>query len=316
MKVDENEFILAQKYRPQTLDDLVFPDKYKKKLSAYIKKGEIPNLAFWGTIPGSGKTSTTNAIVNELGCDTLWINGSTDRGIDAVRENITNFTSTNSIDGKIKVVVIDEADQLTSDAQKALRGIIEDVSKTCRFIFTGNYKENMINALLARFTSYDLDDIFQHSYKKELGTQIYMRLIALLENENIEFKPEDVQNIIKSMYPSTRDMIMLIQDSIIDGKLEVTDVIDNITLMNDAFKFVKMKDFPALRLLLNDVVAPDLFISQVFKNIDNYFTPKSIPHVILLLSAYQDSARNAKNPVITITAMFTSIMSNSDIELL
>lgn len=314
--IDEREFIWAQKYRPQTVDDLIFPDKIKNKLKGYIKKNEIPNLAFWGTIPGSGKTSATNAIIKDLDCETLWINGSRERGIEAVRANITNFTSTNSIDGRIKVVIIDEADQLTTDAQKALRGIIEEVSISCRFIFTGNYKDNMIDPLIKRFTSYDLDDIYQHEFKQELGLQIFHRLMYILSNEEVEYNPADLQTIITNMYPSTRDMVMLIQDSVFESKLEVTGVMDNLAQMTKAFELVKANDFSSLRLMLNDVTMVETFITQIFKNIDKYFTVSSIPHVIVLLSDYQDSARNAKNPTITVTALFTKIMGDSNINLI
>jgi len=315
-KINEREFIWAQKYRPQTVDDLIFPDKIKKKFQSYVQSGEIPNIALWGSIPGSGKTSAATAIITDLDCEVLWINGSRERGIDAVRVNITNFASTNSIDGRAKVVIIDEADQLTADAQKALRGIIEEVSVSCRFIFTGNYKDNMIDPLIKRFISYDLDELYQSEYKQELGLQIYHRLVYILENENISYAQDDIKSIITNMYPSTRDMIMMLQESSYGGQLEVKNTIDTLSHIKHAFELIKQNNFPALRLMLNEVTMVDTFITQVFKHIDEYFAVESIPKVIMLLSDCQDSARNAKNPTITITALFTRIMGDKSIILL
>ena len=206
--IDDSHFIWAEKYRPQNIQDLIFPETMKAVLVDWMNKGEIPNIGLFGSMPGTGKTSLANAIIKTLGADVLWINASKDNGIDTIRAKVGQFASTVSVLGKIKIVVYDESDYLTPNAQATLRSDLETFSKNCRFIFTGNYPDKIIDPLLNRLQIYDLDKMYQ-DYKPELGKHIYHRINFILANENISAEPAQVQEVVKNFYPSTREMVML-----------------------------------------------------------------------------------------------------------
>ena len=160
----EFDKIWVEKYRPAKLNDLILDDKSLRIVSQF--KGEIPNLLFVGS-PGTGKTTLARIIVNDiLGCNYLYINASDESGIDTIRHNITNFAQTKSFDGGVKVVVLDEADGLTSQAQAALRNTMETYAKYCRFILTANYKHKIIPALQSRCQSLDLKPVIDQAVKR------------------------------------------------------------------------------------------------------------------------------------------------------
>ncbi len=160
----EFDKIWVEKYRPAKLDDLILDEGSLRVVSQF--KDEIPNLLFVGS-PGTGKTTLARIIVNDiLGCNFLYINASDESGIDTIRHNITNFAQTKSFDGGVKVVVLDEADGLTSQAQAALRNTMETYAKYCRFILTANYKHKIIPALQSRCQSIDLKPEIKQAAKR------------------------------------------------------------------------------------------------------------------------------------------------------
>jgi len=312
-KVDEKHFIWAEKYRPQNIQDLVFPDDMKKVLNKWMNDGEIPNIGLFGSLPGTGKTSLANAIIKTLDADVLWINASKDNGIDTIRAKVGQFASTVSVMGKIKIVVYDESDYLTSNAQATLRSDLETFSKNCRFIFTGNYPDKIIDPLLNRLQIYDLDKIYQ-DHKSELGKQIYHRINFILQNENVTADSSQVQEVVKNFYPSTREMVMFIQHNHVDGKL----VLEQLANSNDVSKNIMIEtgknEFMKVRSLLNDITVPDIMYSYIWKHLDEYIVPESQPAVIILLAKYQDMSMKAKNKIITLMAFFTECMKDANIK--
>ena len=207
----EFDKIWVEKYRPVKLDDLILDDKSLKIVSQF--KDEIPNLLFVGS-PGTGKTTLARIIVNDiLGCNYLYINASDESGIDTIRHNITNFAQTKSFDGGIKVVVLDEADGLTSQAQAALRNTMETYAKYCRFILTANYKHKIIPALQSRCQSLDLKPVVDQAAK---------RCFNILRLENVKVSEEQKKKfviLVKKHFPDLRKTINEIQKSIVDGEL-------------------------------------------------------------------------------------------------
>ncbi len=207
----EFDKIWVEKYRPAKLNDLILDDKSLRIVSQF--KGEIPNLLFVGS-PGTGKTTLARIIVNDiLGCNYLYINASDESGIDTIRHNITNFAQTKSFDGGVKVVVLDEADGLTSQAQAALRNTMETYAKYCRFILTANYKHKIIPALQSRCQSIDLKPEIKQAAK---------RCFNILKQENVNVSDEQkikFGQLVKRTFPDLRKTINELQKSVVDGEL-------------------------------------------------------------------------------------------------
>lgn len=207
----EFDKIWVEKYRPAKLDDLILDEGSLRVVSQF--KDEIPNLLFVGS-PGTGKTTLARIIVNDiLGCNFLYINASDESGIDTIRHNITNFAQTKSFDGGIKVVVLDEADGLTSQAQAALRNTMETYAKYCRFILTANYKHKIIPALQSRCQSIDLKPEIKQAAK---------RCFNILKQENVTVSDEQkvkFGQLVKRTFPDLRKTINELQKSVVDGEL-------------------------------------------------------------------------------------------------
>ena len=207
----EFDKIWVEKYRPTKLDDLILDEGSLRVVSQF--KDEIPNLLFVGS-PGTGKTTLARIIVNDiLGCNYLYINASDESGIDTIRHNITNFAQTKSFDGKVKVVVLDEADGLTSQAQAALRNTMETYAKYCRFILTANYKHKIIPALQSRCQSIDLKPEIKQAAK---------RCFNILQQESITVSDEQKKKfgqLVKRTFPDLRKTINELQKSVVDNEL-------------------------------------------------------------------------------------------------
>ena len=317
-KIDSKHYIWAEKYRPQTIEDLIIPDSMKTQFLDWIKDGQIPNLGIWGNTPGLGKTSLTNALTKELDTSILWKNASGDGGIDMIRDEIPPFASTGTQDGRPKVVVLDEADNLTAvagGAQFNLRGSIEKYAKNCRFILTGNYKEKVIKPILNRLSNFDFDEIFT-KHKKELGTAIYGRLTWILDQEGVTYDKGDISKIIKNFYPSIREMTMYMQRSVIDNKLVIDSRYSEIDkLKEDIMMSIKNKEFKLMLKLTNDLTDPSSLFTFINKHMEYYFMSESIPHIILLISDYMDRATRCRDEHINIAAFCTKCMMDINIKL-
>lgn len=171
--------IWYEKYKPTKIDDLIIPSEMRGKFNDYLANQTLPNLGLWSLMPGLGKTSTAHAIIKQLGCDALWINASLERGIDVIRSKIKCFAERASFDGSLKIVVLDECDHLTQDTMAAFRGFLDEFSTSCRFIFTGNYKNKIIQPLLDRLENYDYLDFD----KREIITQVAQKCVFILKSK-------------------------------------------------------------------------------------------------------------------------------------
>lgn len=235
--------IWCEKYRPHTLDDLLCTPELRDVFTTYREKEEIPNLLFTGG-PGIGKTSSAKIIVNDiLGCQYLYINASDENGIDTIRTKVTSFAQTKSIDGKIKVIILDETDGLSIDAQRALRNTMEEFAGITRFILTANYRYRIIPALQSRCQSFDLTPPLDVAVK---------RCASILKRENIII--EDNNKIkfiefIKSIYPDIRKCINELQKFSSTGKLILADTKNN-KVLELIYNEIKKKNIETLRKAL------------------------------------------------------------------
>lgn len=322
-KLFDKQYIWAEKYRPQYIDDIIVPENVKKQMKTWVNSGQIPNIGLFGSVPGTGKTSFVTVLLNELNADYLWINASADGGIDKMRTEIPKFAQSVSINGRPKIVVLDEADNLTAvtnGAQFAIRGIIEKYAANCRFLLTGNYKERIIEPILNRLINFDLDELAQ-VYKQENAKEILKRLKFILDNENVKYDSKTLGPIITSSYPSIREMTVTLQKLAVendDGELELLTndkVFESSQLMKKFCESLGQKDFFEARKIITELADHDAVYSYLWKHIDLYVEESSIPQFVLILANFQDQSLRARDKSVTLAAFVATVIMTANIKL-
>lgn len=224
-----------EKYRPKTLEDIVLAEDTKALITSFRDKKEIPNLLLVG-IQGIGKTSLAKILVNDiLNCQYLYINASDENGIDTIRSKVVGFSKTRSLDGGIKVVILDEVDGISLEAQKALRNTMEEYSSNTRFILTGNYKHKIIQALQSRCQELNLIPPLEG---------IARRILTILKNENVKLdsdQKKDLVVLIKKLYPDFRKIVNEIQKFSISGSLVIPKASISNEVLNKILDNIKLK---------------------------------------------------------------------------
>ena len=314
-----DDFLWVEKYRPQRLDDCILSEQKRKVFQNYLKSGELQNLIFSGG-PGRGKTLLARVLCNELGITPLFINASDENGIDVLRAKIKEFASTVSIGSEVKhkVVILDEGESLTPNAQFAFRGISEQFSNNCRFIFTCNYRNKIIPALAeSRFIDIEFSD-------KEYGSpdilkQMYDRAIFILKNEGIPFEKEVVRELVIRFGPDLRRVINQLQRySLQHGSIDtglLSNDSDSLSASIDLATLVeaiKKKSFKSMRRWVienNAVNEPADVFRALYDEMYNFLEPASIPQLVLLIAEYQYKAAFVTDQEINLVAFLTEVMA-------
>ena len=302
---DMSKSVFYERYKPSCIDDLVLPEEIKTKLATYIKTQDIPNIGLFSNLPGTGKSSSAHAIIKEIGGEALWINASMEKGIDVLRGKIANFASQSSFDDNIKIVVMDEFDHFSKDGQAAFRGFIDEYSANCRFIFTGNYKEKIIQPLLDRLEVYDFN-----SFSKEVMVKpIFERLRWILDNEKITYEPKDLIPVINTYYPRIRSMIGALQKFSKDGMFKVSESeLDDVNVFDKVMKLVSIQTFNDMILEINKLNAPDNMYSYLYKNAGKYFNQENYPQVVLIIAKYQHMSDSVRDKNLNLAACLTELI--------
>ena len=307
MKINGNEFVWVEKYRPRTIDDIILPEAYKDIFRGYITNNEIPNLLLTSNNPGLGKTSIAKILVKETNADMLFLNGNLDTGVDIMRSRVIDFCSSASLDDSPRIVLIDEFENLSQNSAASTKSTIEAFPNTT-FIFTANYINKIPEPVRNRMIHFDFDEIYFKN-KSEIGKLILKRLMYILENEGVNYDKNDLPKIIKAYYPSTRGMIQVLQRFSNNQKLELNDTLkEGANIFNLLTDTLKEKDFKEMRKLINNVIDCGGFYEYFFKNLD-ILEDNSKPEAILILARYQDMDHSARDKTITLGACCVELMS-------
>jgi DNA polymerase III delta prime subunit len=305
-----DQYLWVEKYRPATIDECILPEKLKQTFKEYVATGELPTFLFSGTA-GVGKTTVARALCNEVGADVLFINGSDEgRSIDTLRTTIKGFASTVSLTDAKKVVILDEADYMTAaSVQPALRGFIEEFSNNCRFIFTCNFKNKIIEPLHSRCAVIDFK--IDNAEKPAIAAGFFKRVTQILKTEGIDYDTKVVVELINKHFPDYRRILNELQRYSVSGKIDAGLLVN---MSDESYKtlvdYLKDKDFKKTRQWIaqnSDIETSSLF-DHLYDKASDYLDPASIPTMVLVLADYQYKDAFVANHELNTMAAMTEIM--------
>lgn len=303
-----DEFIWVEKYRPKTIEECILPDRLKSTLQKYVDEGSIPNLLLEGG-PGTGKTTAARALCNEVGVSYLVINSSKNRGIDSIRTEIVSFASSKSFNAKSKVIIMDEVDFMTPEAQGAFRGVIEEFSGNCTFILTCNFKNKLMDAIHSRMATISFR--FSPSEKPKLASKMFLRCEHILKQEGVEYDKKTVAKIVDRFYPDFRKTIGELQRFSKMGLDEsVLDQLSSLRNIKELIEFMKEKNFPKVRswIVQNSEADPVSIFRKIYDTLSEHMEPHSVPVAIIILAKYQYQHSFVADPEINLVACLVELM--------
>ena len=306
-----DEFLWVEKYRPKTIDECILPPSIKKTFQDFLDKGEIPNMLLAGPA-GCGKTTVAKALCNQLGADYYVINGSDEgRFLDTVRNTAKNFASTVSLSStaKHKVIIIDEADNTTNDVQLLLRAFIEEFSGNCRFIFTCNFKNKILEPLHSRTTVVEFS--IKGKDRQGLAASFFKRIQEILDTEGVKYDNKVLVELINKHFPDWRRVLNECQRYSSSGSIDsgVLATFSDVKV-NDLVKKLKEKDFPEVRKWVVNNLDNDtaVLLRRIYDACYDSMVPNSIPAAVLTLAKYQYQMAFVADQEINMLACLTELM--------
>ena len=309
------EFLWVEKYRPNIIDDCILPQNIKEVFKGFVKQGELPNLLLSGTA-GVGKTTIAKALCDEIGASYIIINGSDEgRFLDTVRNRVRQFATTVSLTSGAshKVVIIDEADNTTNDVQLSLRTAVEEFHSNCRFIFTCNFSNKIIEPLHSRCTGVDFRIKPEQAVK--LQGEFFNRLKTILTSENVKFEDKVLAKLVRRYYPVWRRLINECQRYSASGAIDSAILVDVADVNLDSLlSSLKKKDFTTVK---NWVVQhmdndPTMVMRKIYDSLYDVLKPSSIPEAVLVIAKYMNSIPIVPDQEINLLACLTEIMMSCE----
>jgi len=302
---ETQHYLWVEKYRPDSLENYIGNQQLRDTVKGYIEKHDIPHLLFYGTA-GTGKTTLAKVITKNIDCDVMYINASDENSVDNVRTKIKGFASSVGFK-KIKVIILDEADFLSPEAQAALRNMMETYSLTTRFILTCNYVEKIIPALVSRCQTYKIEPLS----KKEVA----VHLKVILDKENVQYAPEDLGYVVNTYYPDIRKILNYSQQSVIDGKVKISELNStSVDVKNKIIELIKVKTpsaFNDIRQLIanSDIKHFEEIYDTLYDKVDEYSNGKQTL-AVLVIAEYMYQSAMVVNKEITFMACIGKLLKD------
>lgn len=309
----KKQFLWVEKYRPNTIEECILPESLKKTFQKIVDTGDMHNMLLTGSA-GLGKTTVARALCSELDLDYLLINASEDGNIDTLRSKIKQFASSVSLNGGVKVVILDEADYLNAQStQPALRGFIEEFSANCRFILTCNFKNRIIEPLHSRCSVIEFNTTKKQL--SELCAEFMKRLQHVLTTEGVDYNNKILAELIMRYAPDWRRVINECQRYSSSGEI-TSDILVGLSDQNIAalVGYLKTKDFKNMRAWVtnNTDIDSSVIFRRIYDTLYEFAEPHSIPAVILVLADYQYKAAFVADKELNTVACLTEIMASSE----
>ena len=309
------EFLWVEKYRPNKVKDCILPDTTRNVFQGFVEQGELPNLLLSGTA-GVGKTTIAKAMCEEIGASYIVINGSDEgRFLDTVRNRVRQFATTVSLTSGAshKVVIIDEADNTTNDVQLSLRTAVEEFHSNCRFIFTCNFINKIIEPLHSRCTVVDFR--IKPEQSTQLQGEFFVRLRSILTKEKVEYDDKVLAKLIKRYYPDWRRLINECQRYAATGAITSAILVDVADVNLDTLLgSLKKKEFTTVK---NWVVQhmdndPTMVMRKIYDSLYGVLKPSSIPEAVLIIAKYMNSIPIVPDQEVNLLACLTEIMMSCE----
>jgi len=304
-----NEWLWTEKYRPLKVAECILPDRLKKPFQAIVDSKQIMNMMLTGK-SGTGKTSVAIAMCEEVGTNYLLINSSDERGIDVVRSKIVGYAGTKTIEGSQKVIILDEADSITDDAQDALRGTIEKFSNNCTFIFTCNYPSKLMDAIHSRCVQVEFS--FNREERPLLAALFYRKLEQILKTEGVGYDKLVLQKLVEKNFPDFRRTINELQHLCRGGELSSSALADiiGVKTLQELVGFLKTKNYNSIRewVTNNSDVETRRIFRAIYDSLNRFLKPESVPQAIVILGKYQFQAAFVSDQEINLDACLVELM--------
>ena len=312
----DNVWIWAERFRPSNLDDVIIPDAVKTQFRKFIADGQLPNLLLTSTSPGTGKTTTAKALCNELGIKPLFLNASLNNSIDDIRMTVTQYATTaavsmfsDEVKANHKVVILDEADRLSPAAQDAMKGLIEEVHKNCRFILTANTKSKIIDPLQSRLTGIEFR--FTKDDSAKMMAKMLKRVFDILEETHTKYDKAAVAGIVKAYFPDNRGLLTFLQMEAQLGEVGAGSLAKAASATPEALiESMQGKKFKEVQqyVINNADRLSDDFYERLFKMMESKVADQSIPQLVLILADAQKYDSVVPSKYLHFLAICTEIM--------